>query len=123
MKKLPIILLSVFCLQFIISSCDSPTGGSTAEVVSKPSPLEPVDNATNISLTPLFKWTGSADKIEISTSTNFSSPVYAANISGQQYLMPSGKLQNNKDYFWHIGKTNGQYIDWSTTVFRFRTIP
>jgi hypothetical protein len=122
MRNFPIILITAFCLQFISGGCDSPSG-SKPEVVTKPTLVAPNDNATNVSLTPVFQWTGSADKLEIASNTNFSTTDHTANISGQQYQMPGGVLVKNHEYFWRVGKTSGQSIDWSTSIFRFRTIP
>ncbi len=122
MRYFPLIIIIVFCLQFISGGCDSPSG-SKPETVSKPTLVAPGDNATNVSLTPVFQWSGTADKLEIASNTNFSTLDHSANISGQQYQMPGGKLVKNHDYYWRVGKTSGQNIDWSVDIYHFKTVP
>ncbi len=122
MRNFSLILIIVFCLQFISGGCDSPSG-SKPETVSNPSLVAPNDNETNVTLAPLFQWTGAADKFEIAKNPNFVILTHSANVSGQQYQMPLGKLERDTWYYWHVGKTSGQDIYWSSSIFHFRTAP
>jgi hypothetical protein len=121
MKYLAVILTVSLIVFLLISGCDSPSG-SKPETVTKPSLVSPTDNATNISLTPTFTWTGSADILEISVNPNFSTVLHSASVSGQSYVMPSGKLQKNTRYYWHAGKKSGSDIFWSDNKFSFVTV-
>jgi hypothetical protein len=124
MKNLFILLFILFTVQFLFNGCDSPSG-SKPDVVAKPVLVSPVDKATNVSLTPLFKWTGTADKLEIATNPSFGAGdiMHSAAVSGQQYSMPSNKLQRGITYYWRAGKTTGTSIDWSASIFSFTTTP
>lgn len=123
MKNISIFLFTLFASFFLFNGCDSPTG-SKPDVVSKPVLVSPENNSANVSLAPLFKWTGTADKLEIATNPNFGSGdiKHTTNISGQQYQMPSNKLQRGTRYYWRVGKTAGTSIDWSTSIFSFTTV-
>jgi len=124
MKNFFIFLSILFTVQFIFTGCDSPTG-SKPDVVAKPVLVSPNDKATNVTLTPLFKWTGTADKLEIATNPSFGSGdiKHSANVSGEQYSMPSNVLQRSTMYYWRAGKTAGTSVDWSVSIFSFSTIP
>lgn len=124
MKNNFIYLLILFASIFFFNGCDSPSG-SKPDVVSKPVLVAPSDHATNVSLAPLFKWTGTADKLEIAINPNFGSGdiIHSSAVSGQQYQMPSNKLQKGITYYWRAGKTSGSSIDWSESIFSFTTIP
>jgi hypothetical protein len=122
MKNFPLILIIAFCLQFISGGCDSPSG-SKPETVSKPSLVAPNDNETNVSQTPLFQWNGTADKFEIAMNPNFAVLTHSSSISGQQYQLPGGYLQKGTWYYWRVGKTSGQTVDWSEDIFHFQTLP
>ncbi len=124
MKNNFIYLLILFASIFFFNGCDSPSG-SKPDVVSKPVLVAPSDNATNVSLAPLFKWTGAADKMEIAVNPGFGAGdiKHTAAVSGQQYQMPSNILQKGTLYYWRAGKTSGSSIDWSESIFTFRTIP
>lgn len=118
MSKLAYILASFMLLFTIITiGCDSPTE-SKAVSVTAPVITEPVDNATGVSLTPNFKWTGSADKLEYATNSNFTGGVIV-DVSGTEYT-PTTPLNPNTTYFWKAGKTNGASVVWCDN-WRFST--
>jgi len=123
MKKLFVFLLLLFAAQIFFSGCDSPSG-SKPDAVTKPELVAPEDRAANVSLTPQFKWTGTADKLEIATNPNFGlgDIKHSAAVSGQQYNLPSNVLQRGTLYYWRAGKTAGEIVDWSTSIFSFTTI-
>lgn len=112
-----IILLALL----FVSGCDSPSGAKP-DPVTRPSLESPTDNATNVSLTPTFTWTGAADILEVAVNPNFDPILHSANVSGQSYKMPAGKLQNYTRYYWHAGKKSGSDIYWSDERFTFETI-
>ncbi|MCI0449941.1 MAG: hypothetical protein L0Y79_09190 [Chlorobi bacterium] len=118
MKKLGLILIIVSILYSFIG-CDSATD-SKATSVTRPSLLEPVDNATGVSRYPTFKWSGEADRLEVSRNSNFSNPI-GRNISGTQYQLTDTLLDANTVYFWRVGKTSGSTIYWSENSWRFTT--
>lgn len=119
MKKFTYIsALFLFLILVAVPGCDSPTE-SKAVSVSAPSLSEPTDNATGIALTPHFKWTGNADKLECATNSNFENAI-SWDVSGSEYTA-SSPLSANTTYFWRAGKMNGNSIVWSETNWRFTT--
>jgi hypothetical protein len=124
MKQTTTILTFLLILSislFIFNGCDSPSGAKP-DPVTKPSLSSPNDNATNVSLTPTFTWTGAADILEVSVNPNFSPVLHSSSVSGQSYKLPSGILQKNSRYYWHAGKKSGSDIYWSDEKFTFETI-
>jgi hypothetical protein len=114
------LLLITIALLFL-NGCDSPSGAKP-DPVTKPSLSSPNDNATNVSLTPTFTWTGAADVLEVAINSNFSTIKHSANVSGQSYKMPSGVLEKNSRYYWRAGKKSGNETYWSDDRFTFVTI-
>lgn len=113
------VLLILFSAM-LFTGCDSPTE-TKATSVTAPTLSEPTDNATSISLTPTFKWSGTADKLEIATNSTFSNPVYSNAVSGTEFTIPSGVLQAGTTYFWRAGKSSGGTMYWCATSYRFTT--
>jgi hypothetical protein len=111
------VLLILFSA-ILITGCDSPTE-TKATSVTAPSLSEPADNATGVSRTPVFKWTGSADKLVYATNSNFDNAV-TIDVSGSEYTMPS-PMNANTTYFWKAGKTNGTTVVWCANYRRFTT--
>lgn len=109
-------LVGIFLL---ISGCDSPTE-SVSISITRPSLTEPADNATGVPLTPVFKWTGEADKLMISVNSSYSNPV-EINVSGNQHTLAAGILKANTIYFWKAGKTSDGTVYWSVNNYRFTT--
>lgn len=120
-KNLISFLLILLFTITVLNGCDSPSGAKP-DAITKPSLSSPNDNATNVSLTPTFTWTGAADVLEVATNPNFSPLTHSADVTGQSYKMPSGKLQRYTRYYWHAGKKSGSDIYWSDDKFTFETI-
>lgn len=116
-----IYLIILFASVFFLNGCDSPSG-SKPDAVTKPTLVSPTDNATNVSVTPTFQWSGEANKLEISLNPNFSTLVHSTNVTGQTYTAPAGVLLKNTRYYWHAGKTSGSDIYWSDDKFSFVTV-
>jgi hypothetical protein len=121
MKKY--ILFLIIIPVIVLTGCDSPSG-SKPDPVTRPELVSPENNATNVPLTPLFKWTGEANIIQVATNPNFGANdvKHTAAISGQQYNMPAGVLQNGIRYYWRVGKSTGSTTDWSSSIFSFVTV-
>lgn len=117
-----IILFFIFSISILyLSGCDSVTDSKSVSVTT-PTLIEPADNDSNVALTPTFKWSGSADKLQVATNSTFNTIIWPCDISGTQYTMPPGHLENDQIYYWRAGKTSGSTVYWSTTSFRFKTI-
>jgi hypothetical protein len=117
-----IIIFLIFGISALyLSGCDSATDSKSVSVTT-PSLIEPADNDSNVVLAPTFKWSGSADKLQVAPNSTFSTPVYSSDITGTQFTMPSGYLDNYTIYYWRAGKTSGSTVYWSSTSFRFKTI-
>lgn len=114
-----IVRLISLCIIFISVGCDSPTE-TKATSVTAPSLVSPPDNATGVSLTPTFQWSGVANKLQISTNSNFDGAI-TYEVSGQSYTL-STSLNRNTVYFWRAGVVSGSTIYWSSPFFRFTTI-
>jgi hypothetical protein len=102
------------------NGCDSVTDTKSVAITA-PSLVQPMDNDTGVSLTPTFKWTGTADKFQIATSSTFNTILYACDVSGTQYGMPSGVLQSQNKYYWRAGRTSNNTVYWCATIFSFKT--
>jgi hypothetical protein len=114
MKKLGLILI-IAPLVFNFIGCDSATDSKATSVGQAPTLLQPSNNATGVSRYPVFKWSGEADKLEISTNPNFNPPDRSANVSGTQYQLPDPPLAPTQVYFWRAGKTSGSTVIWSNS--------
>ncbi|MGA2669005.1 MAG: hypothetical protein ABSF32_08820 [Ignavibacteria bacterium] len=119
MKYPFIISILIFSLSFILSSCDSPTD-SKATPVNTPALISPHDNDSGVTLTPIFLWSGAADVLQVSTNSAFSN-CHNFGIVGTSFFMPSGILDSNNNYFWHVGSSSNGITYWSGT-WSFRTI-
>ncbi len=104
----------------VFSSCDSATD-SKSEAITKPSLVDPADNAVNVPSTTTFKWNGTADVIEIDINSNFNSPQKLSySVSGTQFTVPYA-LSTNTFYYWHAGNTVGGVTYWSENYHTFTT--
>ena len=112
------IIAFVSSIALFLSSCDSVTDDKPLSVTT-PSLIAPDDQST-VSVTPTFRWSGSSDKFEIATNSNFATKIVSINVTDSVYTLPSGYLESGKWYFWHAGKTTAGTIYWSST-FTFLT--
>ena len=117
MKK---VFLLVTLLVTIIHFGCSDSDSTASATITAPTLTSPADNATGVPLQPTFKWSGGADKLQISTNSNFSTLIHEATVSGTEYSMPNS-LGAGTLYFWRAGKTSGGTVYWST-AFRFTTM-
>ena len=103
----------------ILNGCGSDTVTQPPPAATPPTLTSPADNATGVPLTPTFKWSGEADKLQVSTNSGFTSLTIDATVSGTEYTPPNSLASGV--YFWRAGKTSGGTVYWST-VFRFTTM-
>ena len=121
MKFSSYLLLTAVFAFFVLSGCDSATDSKPVSV-TPPVLVSPPDRDTTQSLTPTFKWTGTADKIQIDRSNNtFTDIIQASDVTGNSYAMPSGVLVAGRTYYWRAGITAGSTVYWSSSVYSFRT--
>jgi hypothetical protein len=119
MKLIYFIFISIIILS--LSSCDSPTD-SKATNVNAPSLISPPNNDTLPTFTPTFKWSGLADKFQISLYPSFNTLFYSVNVSDSQYTLPGNVLTlHHQMYYWHAGKTSGGTTYWAELTYRFVT--
>ena len=117
------IVLFVSLGLFIFSGCDSATD-SKAVSTTVPTLVSPANNDSLISVTPTFKWSGSADKLEIGTDQSITHLTYSCNITDSTYTLPaSNALLPNSWYYWNVGATSGSSVNWSHTIYGFKTRP
>ncbi|RPI18213.1 MAG: T9SS C-terminal target domain-containing protein [Ignavibacteriae bacterium] len=87
----------------------------------------PINNAQNVSLTPLLDWRDDISvinyQLQVSTDSLFTSPVVDnSTINVSQYTIPNNTLNNNTKYYWHVRTTNSLGTgNWSET-WNFKTI-
>lgn len=92
------------------------TGGVSPAAI--PVLVSPVNNSTNIPLTPVLIWNSASGaesyQVQVSTVYNFSAIVDSATVTATQRIIPEGKLQPNTSYFWRVRAYNSfGYSDWS----------
>ena len=120
-KSFSLIILTGFLL---FTGCEGfMEPGSTAKQVTTPFPISPTDNTTGIYPAPAFQWSGEADKLQVSTNSNFSNIVFSLDVTNLQgYCMEGGILERGGLYFWRVGKSYGSDISWSR-AFSFTIAP
>lgn len=100
--------------------------GSISPPTNPPLLISPPNNSNNISLNPLLDWDSVSNansyNCQVSIDNNFSSLVLDSSVSTTQIPVPSGRLNNNTQYFWRVrGANSGGYGPWSI-VWNFRTL-
>lgn len=95
---------------------------------SPPTLIAPLNNATNLSLTPLCDWDGlglaSSYNIQVATDLNFISIVLDNLILNKSELtIPGGLLTNNTQYYWRIRGINITGTGPWSLIWSFTTIP
>ncbi|MBK8982767.1 MAG: T9SS type A sorting domain-containing protein [Ignavibacteria bacterium] len=94
---------------------------------SAPLLLTPVNNAVNVSLTPLLDWenvlNASTYRLQIATDSVFSNIILnPVNLTASQYNVPSPYFTYLTKYYWRASAANGiGASDWSS-VFSFTTL-
>jgi hypothetical protein len=93
-----------------------------------PSLISPSNNASGISLTPMFIWSdvsvATKYRLQISVNTTFTSLVYDnQNITNDTFNLPGGILIGTTNYYWRVAAINaGGQGAWSTPYFQFMTM-
>ena len=87
----------------------------------EPTPVEPFHRATEVSITPRLTWSAAVAAqnydVQVSTSNDFSSVLYAVTTADLKALLPS--MQEGTILFWRVRKRDANGIGpWSTT-YRF----
>jgi uncharacterized protein (TIGR02145 family) len=90
-----------------------------------PTLVSPVNNTTDVSITPTLSWNVSTDAtsytLQVSTTNSFSSYVYNQNV-GPNSSQPISGLSNFTKYYWRVSATNNYgSSSWSST-WSFKTI-
>lgn len=120
MKYISITMIVLFAM-FWSYGCDSVTDSKPVNT-TPPVLTAPPDNDTNQSLNPVFRWTGSADKLEVSRSPDFSDIIHSTSVTGNEYTYPgTPPLSPRTYYYWRAGITAGTTTTWSQDYFTFRT--
>lgn len=119
MKFFSFILVLLIAVSYSFIGCDSVSDSKPINT-TPPTLISPADNDSNISLTPTFTWSGTADKLSYSTNSSFTNAV-TLDVSGTQHTLGTA-LNRSTTYFWKAGITSGGNIIWSTVYYRFRTI-
>ncbi len=114
-------LTIVLSAVLILNGCGSDTVTQPPPTVTPPTLTAPADNATGVLLSPTFKFSSGADKLQISTDSGFSTIVHSADVSGTEYTIPFSLVRNTV-YYWRAGTTSGTTVYWSST-FTFTTMP
>lgn len=109
----------------------SPWSGSSSFMtvtVSLPNPpglLTPANGSTGISLTPALDWSdlsGAASyKVEVSTSSLFTTITDSSTVTVSQYTVPAGKLAVSTQYYWRVIGKNSCNTSPASPVWNFTT--
>lgn len=118
MKKIIIMFLVLF-LAVSLYKCGDPMQPKAA-IVLIPELYLPYNGATNVALSPIFKWKNNANKLQISVNASFNTVQYNVNVTGTQHQMPPGILQANTLYYWRAGIISGTTTIWAES-FSFQT--
>jgi hypothetical protein len=84
-----------------------------------PEPTSPQNGAAGQSTTPTLQWqkspTAETYRIQIAKDYRFTEIIQdAANLTSNEYTLPSGLMNNNTVYFWRVNATNvGGTVPWS----------
>lgn len=98
-------------------------------VIEKPIPLFPLQNYTQVNVTPIFKWqkiTGSSGYIiEVDTVSDFTSPFLTTASTGDVDEQAISLFYYNKTYYWRIAAFHSaDTSDWSDVIsFTSRAYP
>lgn len=119
MKYLSFTLAIILTVLFVYG-CDS-VSDSKPVGTTPPTLTTPADNDTTVPVMPVFRWSGSADKLEISTSSAFgTSVIHSVTVSDSVYIYNGAPLDPERYYYWHAGITAGNKVYWSD-IFTFKT--
>jgi photosystem II stability/assembly factor-like uncharacterized protein len=96
------------------------------EMITTTTLISPADNSTDLWVETEFSWglleTVDDYTIQISDTDDFSNIVFELAITTNNYLIPKGTLDFEKEYFWRVSvKINAVQRDWSD-VFSFTTM-
>ena len=125
MNKIYFILFILISGILILNGCDA-GGDSVANSTSAPSLVLPADQDSSVSIIPTFKWSGSADKLEIGTNPSFTTIIhsYTLQTTDSVYTIPAAdSLHRGTFYYWHAGRNSGGTENWSALSFTFKTVP
>ncbi len=124
MKRHIFTIILFVSLGFIfLNGCDSSTD-SKAVSVTRPTLVSPANNDSTVSITPTFKWSGAADKLEIGTDQSLTHVIYSCNVTDSSYTLPaSNHLLPGAWYYWNVGATSGSSVNWSSVNYGFKTAP
>lgn len=95
---------------------------------SAPNLTAPSNNATGVSLTPLFDWNdvngASSYRIQISADSTFAATVKdTSGVLSSQYQVPGGILNFQVKYYWRVSATNAGGTSAYSSRFSFTTLP
>jgi len=103
-----------------IHSCGDPNQPKATNII--PPVLVAPPAGQNVTQPFTFRWSGTADKLEIGYTPSFSNPVWSVTVAGNQYNMPPDTLANNGQlYYWRVGITSGSTVYWSYETWHFKT--
>jgi photosystem II stability/assembly factor-like uncharacterized protein len=98
---------------------------STTAAPGAPTLILPVNNSVNIPLTPNFTWNAVTNatsyKIQISTSSGFTSIVDSVTTLSTNYQIPAGKLNMSNTYYWRVNASNSFGTGSWSVVWSFST--
>lgn len=92
-----------------------------------PTQIAPLNNATNVSVTPTIDWSDSPGAttyhLQVSLNTNFTANVIDDNtITTSQYVVPSGILSGTTSYYWRVSGINVAGEGSFTGAWKFTTM-
>lgn len=91
-----------------------------------PTLISPSNNSTGVSVTPTLVWNtvsgATGYKVKISSDSTFFIVTDSANVTTNQYTVPSGKLNYSTKYYWRVAGYNSYVVGVWSSIWNFTTI-
>jgi hypothetical protein len=101
------------------------TSGGPQPPPDAPSLVSPSNGSSGLSCTPTLDWsdspTATTYTVQVSVSSNFSSPVLNQTVSSSSYTVSSGILVGFTTYYWRVNATNVNGTSGWSSVWSFTT--
>ena len=95
-------------------------------ILTAPPLISPANNSTNVSLTPTLVWNSLSGatgyKVKISNDSTFTNVTDSADVTTNQYTVPSGKLSYNIKYYWKVAGYNTYGTGMWSIIWNFTTL-
>ena len=118
MNKFAALLLIIFTMSFACVPASAPELAVSLAT--------PTDSSEVNSLNPVLSWSGlggaTSYRLQVASDSNFQELVIdATNLTDVVYNVPSGKLVNDRTYYWRVNGSKGNLTSTWSSAWRFKT--